>query len=147
PLGAGAQATTAPVNGKIVGVVVDSLRGAYLSGADIAVEGVGGITTPSPSQTDTLGRFKIESLAPGAYRVAVFHPRLDTLGIALITQSFRVGADSTSVVVLGVPSARTLIRRSCGDRAGPYGESAVTGHVTDPETLQPIAHAEVSIAW
>ena len=54
PLGAGAQTTTVPVSGKIVGVVVDSLKGGHLSGADIAAVGMGGMTTPSPAQTDTL---------------------------------------------------------------------------------------------
>ena len=159
PVTADAQNTTAAISsqlrvdsaargsGRIVGVVVDSLRGAYLLGADIVIEALGAAAVPSPTQTDTLGRFKIEGLTAGTYRVVVFHARLDTLGITLITQGFRVGADSTSVVILGVPSALTLIHRSCGNRSGPYGESAVTGHVTDPETLQPVRGAEVSIAW
>jgi hypothetical protein len=152
-----ASAQTAPAppgKGQIVGRVVDSLSGAYLSDADIVIEaGTGEAAFPSPSNsasvstTDSLGKFKVESLTPGTYRVVVFHARLDTLGIVLITQPFRVGPDSTSVVVLAVPSALTLIARSCGNRAGPYGESAVTGRVADPETLQPVPNAEVSIAW
>jgi len=144
-----AQNATAPSppaaktgKGQIMGVVVDSLNGRYLSGADIVIEG--GMTAV---ETDSLGRFKIDSLPPGTYQVGVFHPLLDTLSITLLTRQFRVGADSTSIVVLAVPPAAGLIRRSCSVQSGPMGASAVIGHVSDPETLQPVARAEVSIAW
>jgi hypothetical protein len=146
----GAQNVTAPSppaaaktgKGQIAGVVLDTLNGRYLSGADIVIEG--GRTA---AETDSLGRFKIDSLPPGTYQVGVFHPLLDTLGLMLLTKQFRVGPDSSSFVVLAVPSAATLIRRSCSVQSGPMGASAVIGHVNDPETLQPVARAEVSIAW
>jgi hypothetical protein len=146
----GAQNKAAPnpsdsaKNGKaqIVGVVVDSLNGRYLSGADVVIEGVS-----ATLETDSLGRFKIESLPPGTYQVGIFHPLLDTLGIALSTKPFHVGPDSLGFVALAVPSAATIIRRSCPIRPGALGNSAVIGHVNDPETLQPVPRAEVSIAW
>jgi hypothetical protein len=49
--------------------------------------------------------------------------------------------------LLAIPSAATLIRRTCPVRTGADGTSAVIGHVIDPETLQPVTHAEVSVAW
>jgi hypothetical protein len=125
-----------------MGVVVDSLDGKFLSDADVVVEGV-----HSTIHTDSLGRFRIDSLAPGEYQVGVFHALLDTLGTSLATRPFHVGADSTSYVVLAVPSAPTLVSRFCKGSASDAGASAVIGHVVDPETLQPIAHAEASIAW
>jgi hypothetical protein len=124
---------------KIVGVVIDSVNGGYLTGAEIVVEsGRPGL------RTDSLGRFEVDSLRPGIYQVGVLHPLLDSLGITLQTQPFRIGADTTSVMLIAVPSAPTLVRRSC---ANVKGQSAVVGHVADPETLEPIAHADVSIAW
>ncbi len=126
----------------IVGAVVDSLRGGFLIGADVLIEG----TTLSLT-TDSLGEFHADSLRPGTYRVGVFHPLLDTLGLSLSTPPFRVAADSVAVIVLAVPSATTLITRSCAGRPLREGGSAVMGIVTDPETLQPIAGAEVSLAW
>jgi hypothetical protein len=143
----GAQNTTAPISlgasrtgrAQIVGVVVDSVNGRYLSGADILIE-AGKVAL----QTDSLGRFNVDSLPPGIYQVGVYHPLLDTLGIALLTQPFHIGPDSASVVLIAVPSASTLIRRSCPVASG---ASAVIGHVADPETLEPVANAEVSIAW
>ncbi len=142
------QKTTQPVpaaktgNAEIVGMVIDSLNGGYLSGADVVIEGA-----KATRVTDSLGKFRIDSLPPGTYRVGVFHPLLDTLGITLVTQPFHVGADSSSSVLLAVPSAATIIRGACRIRPRAQGTSAVIGHVNDPETLQPVAGAEVSIAW
>jgi hypothetical protein len=124
---------------KIVGVVVDSVNGGYLTGAEIVIE-----SERRALRTDSLGRFAVDSLRPGIYQVGVLHPVLDSLGITLLTQPFRIAADSTSLVLIGVPSAPTLVRRACPKATG---VSAVVGHVADPETLEPIAHADVSVAW
>jgi hypothetical protein len=134
-----AVSTSPAGSGKIVGVVVDSVRGGYLAGADIVIE-----SGRRALRTDSLGRFDVDSLRPGIYQVGVLHSRLDSLGITLLTQPFRVAADSTSIVLIAVPSTTTLVRRSC---AKAPGVSAVVGHVADPETLEPIERAEVSIAW
>ena len=129
--------------GVIAGVVVDSLNGRFLRGADVMIEGA-----KVQLLTDSVGRFRIDSLAPGTYQVGVFHPLLDTLGISLASQPFHIGPDSVSFVFLAVPSATTIIRGACpkpGFR--PQGTSAVIGHVTDPESLAAVGGAEVSIAW
>ena len=128
--------------GQIVGMVLDSLNGTYLSGADVIIQGA-----KTTLITASLGRFRIDSVPAGTYQVGVFHPLLDTLGISLATQPFRVGADSVTSVILSVPSASTIIRGACPVRPRPQGTSAVIGHVIDPETLQPVRGAEVSIAW
>ena len=148
PLAAQQKTPPAPVatgkTGKaaIAGVVVDSLNGRYLTGADVMIDG-----TKATIVTDSLGKFRIDSLPPGTYQVGVFHPLLDTLGLTLATKPFHVGADSATFIVLAVPSAATIIRGACPVRPRAQGTSAVIGHVNDPETLQPVAGAEVSIAW
>ncbi len=139
--------SAAPVVGKagraeIIGVVVDSLNGRFLAGADVIVEGA-----KVTLVTDSLGKFRIDSLIPGTYQVGVFHPLLDTLGISLATKPFHVGADSSSFIMLAVPSAATIIHTACPVRPRAQGTSAVIGHVVDPETLQPIKGALVSMAW
>lgn len=127
---------------EIAGVVVDSLHGGYLRGADVIIEGASANTV-----TDTVGRFAFQGLPPGTYRVGVFHPLLDTLGISLATKPFHATADSTSIAILGVPSAATLIHTACGGRSSDQYNSAVIGHVNETETLRPVSGAEVSIAW
>jgi len=127
---------------QIVGVVVDSLNGRYLSGADVVIEGA-----RTTLETDSLGKFEIDSLPPGTYQVRVYDALLDTLGIRLGTKPFHIGPDSSSFVLLAVPSAATIIHGVCPVRPGAQDMSAVIGHVNYPETLQPIAQAEVSVAW
>ena len=127
----------------ISGVIIDSLNVRYLADAEVMVQGAN-----VSVKTDSLGKFRVDSLSPGTYQVGVFHPLLDTLGISLATAPFHLGPDSAIFVVLAIPSAKTIIRRACpvqGPRA--KGTSAVIGHVTDPETLAPVAGADVSIAW
>ena len=133
-----------PKTGKaaITGVVIDSLHGRYLKGAEILVEGA-----DKSAFTDSVGRFLIQGLAPATYRVGVFHPLLDTLGIALATKPFRAGADSVSIAVLAIPSAATIVHDECPAVQAGQPNSAAIGHVNDPETLQAIVGAEVSIAW
>ena len=126
----------------IVGVVIDSLNGGFLSGADVIIQG-----SPALAQTDSLGRFRIDSLTPGMYQVGVYHPRLDTLGLMLATEPFRVGPDSSSSIVLAVPSAEAIIRATCPAQSGGKASSAIIGHVNDPETLQPVVGAEVTVVW
>lgn len=138
----GASDSSRTGKAEILGVVLDSLNGRYLAGAEVLVEGAA-----TTVQTDSLGKFKLDKLTPGTYQVGIFHPLLDTLGVGLATRSFHVGPDSSSLVVLAIPSAATLIRRACSGRVDANGTSAVIGHVSDPETLQPVAHAEVSVAW
>jgi hypothetical protein len=148
PLGAQNNAppvsSTGPATGKvrILGVVIDSLNGGALAGADILIEGQRGSAT-----TDSLGRFEFDSLPPGNFQLGVFHPRLDTLSLSIVTRPFHVGPDSTSVVMIAVPSAPTIIRQKCPPPSGAPRMSAVIGQVRDPESLQPVARAEVSIAW
>jgi hypothetical protein len=149
PLLAQQKTTPAPVTAPqpgtagISGLVVDSLNGRFLRGADVVIEGAKKSLT-----TDSLGKFRVDNLPPGTYQVGVFHPLLDTLGISLASRPFHVGADSSSFIFLAVPSARGIIRSACPVRGfRPQGTSAVIGHVTDPETLQPVEGADVSIAW
>jgi hypothetical protein len=142
----GAQQPTAALartgRAGISGVVVDSLNFQFLRGADVIIEGLDAIYN-----TDSAGRFRIESLSPGTYQVGIFHPLLDTLGIAVASRPFRVGPDSTSIVILYVPSAATIIHGACKSASPNPGNSAVIGHVKDSETLQSVAGAEVSITW
>ncbi|MDQ2942686.1 MAG: Plug and carboxypeptidase regulatory-like domain-containing protein [Candidatus Dormibacteraeota bacterium] len=127
---------------EITGIVVDSIHRRYLAGAEVIIEGV-----KRTLVTDSAGSFRIGGLPPGTYQVGVFHPLLDTLNISLASRPFQVGPDSVSFLILSVPSAETIIRSACPVPLGGQDHSAVIGHVNDPETLQPIAGAEVSIAW
>jgi len=129
-------------NSRIIGVVADSVDGTPLQGAEVIASGVA-----TSVRTDSLGRFTIDSLAPGTYQVGVFHPLLESLGITLATKPFVIGPDSAGVVMLAVPSVPSLVHRYCGSEQVPSTPSAVAGRVLDPDNDQPISGAKVSLAW
>jgi hypothetical protein len=127
---------------RIVGVVGDSVSAAPLRGAEVVVAGLDRSVT-----TDSLGRFTIDSLAPGTYQVGVFHPLLESLGVTLATQPFAVGADSAAIVNLGVPSVPTLVRRYCGAATIPDAPAVVAGRILEADTDFPVGGAKVSLVW
>ena len=127
---------------RIVGVVADSVSGAPLPGADVLASGVA-----TPVKTDSLGRFTIDSLQPGTYQVAVYHPLLESLDITLATMPFTIGRDSAGVVTLAVPSIPTLVRRYCADAQTSQTPSVIAGRVMDPDTQQPVENARISVQW
>jgi len=132
----------APRTSRITGIVVDSVRGVGLQGAEVMVSGL-----PSIVATDSLGRFVIEGLAPGTYEVGVFHPVIEALGLTLTTKPFVLGRDSTGIANLAIPSARTLAHRYCGTESIQSGPATVAGRVRDPDTDKPVPGATVSLAW
>src|SRR3954469_11266839 len=131
-----------PHTSRIVGIVVDSIHKSGLEGAEVVVSELAG-----PVITDSLGRFTIDSLAPGTYQIGVFHPLLETLGLTLTTKPFTVGRDSTGVANLAIPSVETLASRYCGGPSGGEHRAVVAGRVLDADTDQPVRAASVSLAW
>jgi hypothetical protein len=124
------------------GIVVDSLHGGVLSGATVLLDG----TTISVT-TDSQGKFRMDSIVPGDYRIAVFHPLLDTLGFSIGTQPLRMGADSIRQVLLGTPSAATLVKSACTALQVRLGPGAIMGRVLNPDTQEPMDSVRVTLVW
>jgi hypothetical protein len=149
-----AQSTPAPAHdaavhsqfGAINGIVIDSLHGRPLDGAQVSVEGLN-----SSAITDSAGRFRIDSVPPGKYRIGVFHPLLDSLALSIASPPLQVFADSTLAVTVGTPSAVSFIRLACGpiqiDTIAGIGPSVVVGRVLDAETDAPAAGIRVTLTW
>jgi hypothetical protein len=116
-----------------VGVVVDSVRGRPLIGATIVVSGaeVQGVS-------DSSGRFRIDSIPPGDHTMAVLHPYLDEMGLSLMTNKITFAPGATMAVVLATPSAQTWIGRRCTDAERRDGPDAITGHVLQLTTDDPV---------
>ena len=124
------------------GTVVDSVRGGFLRGATVGVLG--------PSRmafTDSLGRFRIDSIPPGEYQVALFDPLLDTLSLGVVSARTRFAAGDTVEMVLAVPSQLAIVTAKCGPARSPEEDRALFGQVLDAATEQPVAGAQVSLNW
>lgn len=124
------------------GVVVDSVRGGFLKGASVGVVG--------PSRmalTDSLGRFSIDRIPPGEYRVALFDALLDSLAISVISAPTRFTAGDTVELILAIPSPATIIAAKCGAPARDDESSALFGTVLHAEDGALAVGAEVRVEW
>ena len=126
----------------LVGGVIDSIHLVPLAGATILLDG-----TTLSATTDNDGKFRIDSIPPGDYRLAVFHPLLDTLGFSIGTEPLRMGADSVRQVLLGTPSSKAIILKACPATKRRLGEAAIMGRVLDPDTNIPLAGVRVTMVW
>lgn len=137
---AGAQQSPPPSFATLRGVVVDSVHGGELAGATISVQGTAVLVF-----TDSLGRYRADSVPAGEYRVALFHPLLDTIGIVVVSPPTRFAAGDTVELDLAIPSAATIVAAKCG--RGDGASAAALGQVLDAITGQPVEGARVILGW
>jgi hypothetical protein len=130
-----------PAKYSIEGIVVDSIRARPLAGAEVVLSG-----TTVTAITDSAGRFRLDSLDAGSYRVAFFHPMLDSISISIAPSVLHVPLEAGKAVMLAVPSVATVMRRIC-ETDDIERRSILVGRITDPETAAPVAGASVFVTW
>ena len=129
--------------GSITGTVYDSLGGAPLAGAHVALlKG-----TPS-TETDGHGRYVLDSVPAGSQVVTFWHPALDSIGLSNFAFPVTVEAGRTASLPLAVPSHDTYWRATCGvARAAEEDSGIVFGTVRDAETDWRLAGARAAVFW
>lgn len=132
----------AVTTGYLQGVAVDSIHGEPLIGAAIQLEG-----TDRLGITDSLGRFLVDSIKPGSYKILVDHEILDTLGISLSTAPMEFVANNVTRVVIAVPSADFLAGRFCPPARRALGPGVLVGRVREPDSPKAAVGARVSLVW
>lgn len=134
-----AQSRTLSVS--VRGVAYDSVRGQPLRNAFVAVVG-----TARSAHSDERGHFRVDSVPPGTYIVAVRHDALDSLGLTQLSTRAAV-TDGRDELRIFVPSFATLWRVACGPRRPPRDSGFVYGTVRDASSLAPAADAFVDLTW
>ena len=124
------------------GIVTDSLHEIPLRGALVRVD-----NTTHESISDSLGRYRIDSVPAGQHRLVVIHPLLDTLGISLVTQPMTFAAGDDKELFLAVPGNETLVSLLCTTARRALGPAALVGFVRDPDTETAAQGAKVSLLW
>jgi hypothetical protein len=145
----GPASPSAIASTSLVGVVGDSLHGGPLVGAVVMIE-----ANSRTAVTDSIGRFRIDSIPPGRYRVAIYHAVVDSLGISLVTAPVEFDAGKPLLVSLAIPSGGTIRGTLCSQAGGAApdvhldtGPSLLVGRVLDPETDTPIPNVAVTLEW
>ena len=137
-----APAPEVPKFAFLQGIAMDSLHEEPLVGALVQVEGTSRI-----GPTDSLGRFLIDSIPPGTYRLVVDHPLLDTLGITLVTHPFTFVVNEITRTLVAVPGAEFLTGLFCPAARRTLGPGALIGRVREPDTEEAAVGARVSFVW
>src|SRR5688572_2016805 len=105
PVVATSQQPVGPApHAAITGVAVDSVRGGYLRGAIVSVSG-----TSRSAMTDSLGRFRIDSVAPGTRHLEVMHPLLDSIALRVRSPERPLEAGDTTSFIIAIPSPATIV--------------------------------------
>jgi len=141
PAQGGSPAPVAPT-AVLIGTVYDSVHSAPLRRAAVLVEGTSRVTF-----TDDEGRYRLDSIAPGAHRIRVDHTILDSLGLQMVTNSFELADKAERIVDLAIPSAETLVTVSCPAAQRALGPSAIIGRLLDADSDAPVDSGKVSFAW
>src|SRR5437868_4343543 len=136
------QATSPKPFAVIEGVAVDSLHQDVLRGALLTVEG-----TSAAAMTDSLGKFRIDSIPPGTHRVEVTHAILDSIGIALLTTPLNLEAGHQLHLVVAVPSVQTVIGARCTPAEQRVGPGALLGTVQYAESGDPAVGAQIILEF
>lgn len=131
-----------PTTAYLQGVAFDSVHNEPLAGAIIQVEGSGRF-----GMTDSLGRFLIDSIKPGSYRLLVDHPMLDTVGISLVTPATTFSANEVTRTFIAVPGAEALVNTFCPAARRALGPGALVGRVREPDSDAAAVGARVSFVW
>jgi hypothetical protein len=133
---------TSVSSGRVRGVVFDSLfTQRPLRDAEVWIDGVAGIV-----QTDSLGRFVLPSVPPGAHRVTFTHPSLEAVGFEPRPALITVTSDAEQSVTLTTPGAKTMYGLLCG--AAPMSDvGMVLAAVREVGSDAVLPIARVSASW
>ena len=140
-------AQTAPV-GRIQGTIKEAGRPRGVKGASVVVARL----DPDPplafgARPDEEGRYHFDSLPAGRYMIQLTHQALDSLELSLPASEVFITGGQTVVMPFTLPTSLALRDAVCRGLTLGKGTGAVTGHVLNADTDQPLANADVAISW
>ena len=134
--------------GQLEGTVTDSVHSRPLAG--VRVVALGASAQPDSRRattTDSLGRYRIDSLSPGRYLVGLESALLDSLEITIPAREVSVSERAVATTDLALPPAAKLRSAVCSGATLPTDRGVLYGHVVDAATEAPLPGAVVTVAW
>lgn len=132
---------------SVVGEVYDSLAQRPLATALVQLVRTNALHLARSAVTDSRGRYRIDSVAPGEYFVSFFHPVVDSLAVQAPVRRVMLGARDPERVELGLPAAERIIAALCPGLPPFDSSSVIVGDVRDPDTGLPLANVSVTAQW
>ncbi|HEY0930971.1 MAG TPA: carboxypeptidase-like regulatory domain-containing protein [Gemmatimonas sp.] len=140
----GAQETP---RARIEGVVFDSTTFNPMRRTTVQVAPVSDLGEARTTLTDSLGRFRFDSLPPGSWLLAAIHPRFDSLGIEQLTRQVSVGRRGTTRVQLSTPTTRVLFAKICGTQSSTDTSGFLVGRLRQAESGRTPVRGRVRAQW
>lgn len=129
----------------VTGTVTDSVNHRPLAGALVQVA-ESNTRIAKSATSDSLGVYRIDSIAPGEYIIGFFHPILDSLGIDLSPRRLTVQTATEQRADLAIPSAATITRQLCPASVNRDSTGMLLGHVRDADSRMP-RPGTVTVLW
>lgn len=141
-----ARLAAAQSGATVSGVVRDSIAGTTIAGASVQLVGAerGGQLIRS-AVSDGSGRFQLNDVPDGRYRLGFFHSRLDSLGLEPVLREITVSEQRPVRADLATPSAAQLRAALCGGSSD--SGAVLIGVVRDAFNRSTFADAGISAEW
>ena len=147
--GAQGQGARKPSGGATIsGVVHDSISGGPLAAATVQL-----VPRDDPAAlaitavSDSAGRYRLDDVPLGNYRIGFFHPLLDSLGIEAPLREVHVDSYSPVITDLSVPSPARFKGAICGGGSALDSSGVIMGTVRDARDGSPAAKVKVTGEW
>ena len=131
----------------VKGTVYDSVARAPVAGAEVQLVDLADRRRAYTAEADSLGRFRIDSVAPGNYAAGFFAPALDALGIEPVVRGEIVRAGSDNFIELVIPGPVVVMNALCPPRPANDSTGALAGLVREADSGFPLTHAKVVVSW
>ncbi len=126
--------------GRVRGFVIDSLLGDVLPRATIHIMPLG-----RTAQSDSAGRFVIDSVPPGEWVLSFTHPSLDSIGYTNVGTRIRVFAGATTTATLSTSSFEVLRAEYCADTPDSLSQTLTYGGVYSADDARLVI--DVAVSW
>ena len=131
----------------VTGTVYDSVARAPIAAAQVQLVDLADRRRAYTVESDSLGRFRIDSVKPGNYAAGFFAPALDALGIEPVVRAEVVRAGSDNNIQLVIPGPAAVMNALCPARPANDSTGALAGQVRGADSGIPIPHAKVVVSW
>jgi hypothetical protein len=147
PLALNAQESAVLRHVSVVGSVYDSVASRPLVGALVQIVLAADMRWARSTQTDSRGRYRIDSVVPGEYFASFFHAAVDSLGVDAPVRRLTLGERDPERVDLALPAARRVIAALCPGLVPLDSVAVIVGDVRDADSGTPIPGAHITAEW